>query len=75
MMVLYIYDTGWPKKTGQPMWPKFDQVYWYMYHEIGYLSRSTMIPKFPDSVEYGRITIMIILHVTSMEQDLSFQAT
>ena len=64
------------------MWPKFAQIYWY--YEIDQVSRSNLIPKYPDSVEWFLIGSHFSKqwsdqnydqapHGTDKEQDLSFQ--
>ena len=63
---LFIYRVAPPQKNGQPMWTKFDHIYWY--HEIKYLSRSKLIPKYPDLVEW----FLIDRHISKQWSDYNY---
>ena len=64
--------TGWTPQNGQPMWTKFDQIYWY--HEIEQLSRNknndTNISRFGVCVCVCRVLCVVCVCVCVKARDL-----
>ena len=76
--IFTLYIQGGPKKNGQPMWPKFYQMYWYhvleqlsrsRYHNTSiWLGGSWLAAIFLNN---GQITIMTMLHMVQVRNHTS----